>query len=139
MVPARAIVGGREAGQKIEEVVSAQPRCLACQLDWHSQLKEPQTLGALQLAIVGGYYTDRRVRELIGYPGQMALTLRSWEYPAYLEEGHIDAVLARGPSWRDPATGRRAVATGDEPHTYAELWSATEGSPEGGPDGHDGP
>jgi hypothetical protein len=69
----------------------------------------------------------------------MALTLRSWEYPAYLEEGHIDAVLARGPSWRDPATGQRAVATGDEPHTYAELWSATEGSPEGGPDGHDGP
>ena len=77
--------------------------------------EEPQTLGALQLAIVGGYYTDRRVRELIGYPGQMALTLRSWEYPAYLEEGHIDAVLARGPSWRDPATGQRAVATGDEP------------------------
>ena len=100
---------------------------------------EPQTLGALQLAIVGGYYTDRRVRELIGYPGQMALTLRSWEYPAYLEEGHIDAVLARGPVWRDPATGQRAVATGGEPQTYAELWSATEGSPEGGPDGHDGP
>ena len=100
---------------------------------------EPSALGALQLAIVGGYYTDRHVRELIGYPGQMALTLRSWEYPAYLEEGHIDAVLARGPVWRDPATGQRAVATGDEPHTYAERWSATAGSPEGGPDGHDGP
>jgi len=100
---------------------------------------EPATLGALQLAIVGGYYTDRRVRELIGYPGQVALTLRSWEYPAYLEEGHIDAVLARGPVWRDPAPGQRAVATGDEPHTYAERWSATSGSPEGGPDGHDGP
>ncbi len=69
----------------------------------------------------------------------MALTLRSWEYPAYLEEGHIDAVLARGPVWRDPATGQRAVATGDEPQTYAERWSATSGSPEGGPDGHDGP
>ena len=31
--------------------------------------------------------------------------------PAYLEEGLIDAVLARGPVWRDPATGQRAVAT----------------------------
>jgi hypothetical protein len=99
---------------------------------------EPANLGALQLTIVGGYYTDRHVRELIGYPGQMALTLRSWEYPAYLEEGHIDAVLARGPSWRDPATGQRAVATGDEPQTYEQLWSATTESPEGGPDGHDG-
>ena len=30
---------------------------------------EPAALGALQLAIVAGYYTDKRVRELIGYPG----------------------------------------------------------------------
>ena len=98
---------------------------------------EPATLGALQLVIVAGYYTDRRVRELIGYPGQMALELRSWEYPAYLEEGLIDAVLARGPSWRDPATGQRAAATG-APRTYAERWStATHGSPEGGHDGRD--
>ena len=73
---------------------------------------EPSTLGALQLVIVAGYYTDARVRELIGYPGQMALELRSWEYPAYLEEGLIDAVLARGPAWRDPATGQRAVVAG---------------------------
>jgi hypothetical protein len=97
---------------------------------------EPATLGALQLVIVAGYYTDRRVRELIGYPGQMALELRSWEYPAYLEEGLIDAVLARGPVWRDPATGRRAVAAG-APRTYAERWSADAGSAEGGQDGRD--
>ena len=97
---------------------------------------EPSTLGAMQLVIVAGYYTDRRVRELIGYPGQMALELRSWEYPAYLEEGLIDAVLARGPVWRDPATGQRAVATG-APRTYAERWSTDAGSPEGGHDGRD--
>ena len=30
---------------------------------------EPSTLGALQLVIVAGYYTDRRVRDRIGYPG----------------------------------------------------------------------
>jgi hypothetical protein len=97
---------------------------------------EPSTLGALQLLIVAGYYTDRRVRELIGYPGQMALELRSWEYPVYLEEGLIDAVLARGPVWRDPATGQRAVAAG-APRTYAERWSTDAGSPEGGHDGRD--
>jgi hypothetical protein len=97
---------------------------------------EPASLGALQLVIVSGYYTDHRVRELIGYPGQMALELRSWEYPAYLEEGLIDSVLARGPMWRDPATGQRAVAAG-APRTYAERWSTDAGSPEGGHDGRD--
>lgn len=97
---------------------------------------EPSMLGALQLVIVAGYYTDRRVRELIEYPGQVAIELRSWEYPAYLEDGLIDAVLARGPVWRDPATGQRAVAAG-APRTYAERWSKDAGSPEGGPDGRD--
>jgi len=97
---------------------------------------EPSILGALQLVIVAGYYTDRRVRELIEYPGQMALELRSWEYPVYLEEGLIDAVLARGPVWRDPATGQGAVSA-DAPRTYAERWSTDPGSPEGGHDGRD--
>ena len=107
---------------------------------------EPTNLSALQLTIVAGYYTDKHVRELIEYPGQMALELRSWEYPVYLEEGLIDAVLARGPVWRDPATGQRAVAVG-APRTYAERWSTEggppeaaspeAGSPEGGHDGRD--
>ena len=97
---------------------------------------EPTTLSAAQLVIVAGYYTDKRVRELIGYPGQMALEVRSWEYPVYLEEGLIDALLARGPMWRDPATGQRAVATG-APRTYAERWSTDAGSSEGGTDGRD--
>jgi hypothetical protein len=112
-----------------------------------SLAEEPTNLSALQLTTVAGYYTDKRVRELIGYPGQMALELRSWEYPAYLEEGLIDAVLARGPVWRDPATGQRTVAT-SAPRTYAERYStestqstgATDAaSPEGGHDGRDRP
>ena len=97
----------------------------------------PQALGALQLVIVAAYYTDKTVRELIGYPGQMALSLRSWELPEYLEEGLIDAVLARGPIWRDPATGQRASGTG-APRTYAERFSPDAAPPEGGTDGHDG-
>jgi hypothetical protein len=82
--------------------------------------------------IVSGYYTDRRVKELIGYPGQMALELRSWEVPPYVEEGLIDAVLARGAVWRDPATGQRAVVDGT-PQTYAERFGAdTPATREGG-------
>jgi hypothetical protein len=98
------------------------------------QADDAAELGALQLAIVGGYYTDKRVRELIGYPGQEAITIRTWEVPPYLEEGLIDAVLARGPVWRDPATGRRAVVS-DAPRTYAERFAAPR---EGDSDGHDG-
>jgi hypothetical protein len=99
---------------------------------------EPANLGALQLVIVSGYYTDRRVRDLIGYPGQMAIEVKSWIFPPYLEDGLIDAVLARGPVWRDPSTGSRAVAVG-APKTYEErTWSTAAGSPEGGQDGDDG-
>ncbi len=98
---------------------------------------EPTNLAALQLVIVGGYYTDGRVRELIGYPGQLALEVRSWEMPAYLEEGLIDAVLARGPLWRDPETGARAVVDA-APRTYAERYGRSEGRPEGGDHGGDG-
>ena len=96
---------------------------------------DPTVLGALQLVIVAGYYTDRNVRELIGYPGQMAIDIRSWEYPAYLEEGLVDAVLARGPVWRDPATGQRVVAA-TVARTYAERWTDAK-APEGGHDGRD--
>jgi hypothetical protein len=108
---------------------------------------EPANLSALQLTIVSGYYTDKRVRELIGYPGQMALDIRAWEVPAYLDEGLIDTVLARGQVWRDPATGQRAVATTGAPRTYAARWAAgaeaanaeaaNAESPDGGHDGRD--
>jgi hypothetical protein len=69
---------------------------------------EPDHHAALVLTVVGGYYTDKGVRERLGYPGQEAKTLSSWQIPGYVDEGLIDQVLARGPIWRDPATGRRA-------------------------------
>ena len=99
---------------------------------------KPEALMALQFVIVSGYYTDRRVRDLIGYPGQMAIEVKSWLYPPYLEEGLIDAVLGRGPVWRDPSTGKRAIVEG-APRTYEErTWSTAAGSPQGGSDGSDG-
>ena len=99
--------------------------------------EEPMNLAALQLVLVGGYYTDRRVRELIGYPGQLAIDVRAWEVPAYLEEGLIDAVLSRGAVWRDPQTGARAVVDAG-PQTYAERYWPADRRPEGGHDGRDG-
>jgi hypothetical protein len=85
---------------------------------------EPTNLSSLQLTIVAGYYTDADVRERIGYPGQVAQTLYSWKVPPYIEEGLIDAVVARGPVWRDPATGRRAEA---EAPSAAATGAATTG------------
>jgi hypothetical protein len=70
----------------------------------------PEQLAALLQVVVFGYYTDKGVRDLLGYPGQEAKTLYSWKVPDFIEEGLTDRVLARGPVWRDPATGRRAVA-----------------------------
>jgi hypothetical protein len=69
---------------------------------------EPDLHGALVSTVVFGYYTDKGVRERLGYPGQEAITLYSWKVPDFMEEGLIDPVLARGPVWRDPETGRRA-------------------------------
>lgn len=74
------------------------------------EAEEPDNHGALLLTVAGGYYTDKDVRDRLGYPGQVAKQIYSWQYPVYLEEGLIEQVLARGPIWRDPATGRRAQA-----------------------------
>jgi len=69
---------------------------------------EPDHHAALVQVVVFGYYTDAGVRERLGYPGQVAKTLYSWKVPEFIEEGLIDKVLARGPVWKDPATGRLA-------------------------------
>lgn len=69
---------------------------------------EPDHHAALLLVVVAGYYTDKGVWERLGYPGQVAKPVNAWQYPAYLEEGLIDPVLAQRPIWRDPSTGRRA-------------------------------
>ena len=72
---------------------------------------EPANHGALIATIVFAYYTDKGVRDALGYPGQQAKQLYSWRLPEYIEEGLIDQVLAKGAVWRDPATGVRSTAT----------------------------
>lgn len=99
--------------------------------------EDPTALGALQLTIVAGYYTDGGVRERIGYRGQQAIHVDAETRPAYVEEGLIDAVIGRGPRWRDPATGRRATEPGSPPD-YAAVFRADADRPEGGHHGPDG-
>jgi len=63
--------------------------------------EEVENLAALQTTIVGGYYMAPRVRDAMGYPGQIATPVSAFSYPQYIEEGLIDSVVERGPIWRD--------------------------------------
>ena len=88
---------------------------------------DPAALSALQLVVVGGYYTDQDVRERLAYPGQLAKIISVWRIPDYVHEGLIDAVQKHGPVWRDPATGVRATPA-----------RQSESTDEGGRDGREG-
>jgi hypothetical protein len=101
---------------------------------------EPTELSALQLVIVAGYYSDARVRELIGYPGQMAIPVDGDAALLHVEPELIENVKARGPVWRDPRKSTRAAAdtgtpTSTTPH---QRRTAAARDREGGTDGRDG-
>jgi hypothetical protein len=64
------------------------------------QEKDPDGWRALRTAAFGAYYTSERVKSAIGYTGQLASPVDPDERPEYLNDGTIDAVLARGPIWR---------------------------------------
>ena len=73
------------------------------------QTADPAAHDALVLAVVGGYYIDPRVRELLGYDGQVPVELQPEVVPNYVDEGLIEPVLERGPIYRPvPAEGRKA-------------------------------
>jgi hypothetical protein len=61
----------------------------------------PAVFSAVMLAVTAGYYLSPRVREFIGYHGQEARTIDVHELPAYLEDGSLDRVTARGPLYQD--------------------------------------
>jgi hypothetical protein len=62
---------------------------------------DPEAHQALVLAVAGGYYLHEEVRRRIGYPGQLRKPPPEGE-PEYVREGLLDAVVSRGPVWRDP-------------------------------------
>ena len=95
--PRRAAPRGAPPGARRRRAGPPRPR---------SSATSPSTRRALSTVVVG-YYTDKDVRELIGYPGQEAKTLYSWKVPDFIEEGLIDR---SSPAARCGATPRRAAA-----------------------------
>lgn len=59
---------------------------------------DPPAWHAVTLAVVGGYYMDRQVREAIGYPGQVPEEVVAGSMPEYAEE--LERVYSRGPRYR---------------------------------------
>ena len=126
--PARAAPRGAPAGARRRRRRRASTR---------SAGTSRPTLGALQLAIVAGYYTDSGVRELIGYPGQMAIELRSWELPG-LSRGGPDRRGARPrPGVARPGDRAARRRRGRAAHLRRALVDGATASPEGGHDGRD--
>ncbi len=56
---------------------------------------------ALTTAVAACYYLSPVVRELIGYPGQVAKTYDPFAYTEWVAEGLLDLVVGRGPIWRE--------------------------------------
>ncbi|MEA2282488.1 MAG: hypothetical protein QOK21_3095 [Solirubrobacteraceae bacterium] len=63
--------------------------------------EQPDDLDTLLVAVAGAYYLSDAVRERLGYPGQQALGLDVYsDLEAYIEEGLLEPVLARGDTFR---------------------------------------
>jgi hypothetical protein len=63
--------------------------------------ERPEDMLTLLSAVAGAYYIDPEVRRQLGYPGQEALTLDVYrDLTAYIEEGLLEPVIARGPIYR---------------------------------------
>lgn len=62
---------------------------------------DPAGHRALVVAVLATYYLSEEVRRRLGYPGQTASAV-SLEFPPYVEEGLLEAVVERGPLYRQP-------------------------------------
>ncbi len=60
----------------------------------------PDEMEALGLAVSGAYYMSPSVREALGYPGQENAPYDPYETHAYLLDGMIERVIARGRTYR---------------------------------------
>jgi hypothetical protein len=63
---------------------------------------DPEALKALRLAVLGAYYLDRGVMEVLGYGGQPSRPVQDGETPDFLNSPLLAPVIARGAIWRDP-------------------------------------
>lgn len=63
----------------------------------------------LRTLALAGYYLDPEVRKRIGYPGQQNLPPDLEDPPAYVANGMLDAVKARGPIWKQAQQQSSAI------------------------------
>jgi hypothetical protein len=68
-------------------------------------IEDEAAFGAVGLVASSGYYMAPRVRELIGYPGQVARAIDADEEPEYLTNGMLQQVLDRGPIYEPTPNG----------------------------------
>jgi hypothetical protein len=75
------------------------------------QRDDPAGFEALALAATGGYYTDSRVRHLIGYPGQTYDASRVKIPDIEISDPMLQRVVARGPIYRPTPAPRPETST----------------------------
>ncbi len=64
------------------------------------QRDDPAGFEALATTVTGAYYTDKRVRELIGYPGQLYDRQRLQRDQIDASDPMLQRVVGRGPVYR---------------------------------------
>jgi hypothetical protein len=74
--------GGESAGQAIEKL----------------RINDAATFGVLAEFAAGAYFLNPKVREAIGYAGQIARPIDPT--PDYLDDGLLESVIRRGPIYR---------------------------------------
>lgn len=57
---------------------------------------------ALTTIVAASYYQVKDIKNRIGYPGQVPKTYDPYAYIEWVQEGLLDAVVERGPIWKDP-------------------------------------
>ncbi|HZP95516.1 MAG TPA: hypothetical protein VFC31_04135 [Candidatus Limnocylindria bacterium] len=61
----------------------------------------PSLFRDVMTAVCAAYYLAPEVKDRLGYHGQEARRIDVHELPAYLADGTLDRVVARGPRYRD--------------------------------------
>ncbi|MGY1644574.1 hypothetical protein ACI782_26035 [Geodermatophilus sp. SYSU D00703] len=71
------------------------------------RVEDPERFGHFAYAIAGAYLINPRIRRLLGYPAAAPARnpAMEGEAEAYLEDGILDVVIARGPVYRPTPTG----------------------------------
>ena len=66
---------------------------------------DPPAHDALVTVVVAGYYLHPEVQRRLGYPGQVGEVVRVDPYPDFADEGQLERVLERGPTYRPTPPG----------------------------------